>query len=217
MRTPPVIPNPIDMWSEEQILWKRGLGWIAGVEEAGRGPLAGPVVAAAVMAKSRVDLDGVNDSKLLTAKQRDRIYQCIREHPDLYVGVGHADPLEIDRINILQASLLAFRRAIEQLPSPPSFCLLDGNQTLSHFEIRQKALVKGDQKSFLIAAASIVAKVERDCYMRQCHERWPEYGFDQHKGYPTRLHREAINQFGICKVHRRSYGPVRQVLTRVPE
>jgi ribonuclease HII len=192
-----------------------GLGWsapglVAGVDEAGRGPLAGPVVAAAVILDERRPVAGLADSKTLGARRRERLHDDIRARA-LCVSVAAATVEEIDRLNILQATLLAMRRAVEGLRLPPHRVLVDGNR-LPVLRVPVEAIVKGDAKVAAISAASIVAKVHRDRLCTELHARWPLYGFDAHKGYPTPEHLEALRRHGPCDAHRRSFAPVRQAL-----
>ncbi len=192
-----------------------GLGWhapglVAGVDEAGRGPLAGPVVAAAVILDDLHRIAGLADSKTLTALRRERLHDEIRAKA-LCVSVGLASVEEIDRLNILQATLLAMRRAVEGLRLLPQQVLVDGNR-LPVLKMPAEAIVKGDAKVPAISAASIVAKVQRDRLCAELHAQWPQYGFDGHKGYPTPEHLEALRLHGACPAHRRSYAPVRQVI-----
>ncbi|MDJ0883550.1 MAG: ribonuclease HII [Desulfobacterales bacterium] len=176
---------------------------VAGVDEVGRGPLAGPVVAAAVVLPERFPTDGINDSKKLSARQRIAAFDRICRRAD-GIGVGVIDAEVIDRINILQASLLAMATAIDQLDPQPDFLLVDGNQRVKR-PIPQMTLKKGDSRSVSIAAASIVAKVTRDRLMDDYHRLFPDYGFARHKGYPTRSHRAAVQSLGGCPIHRRSF------------
>jgi ribonuclease HII len=187
----------------EEFYWEKGFEHVAGVDEAGRGPLAGPVVAAAVILPKGVYIDGVNDSKKLSAKQRDLLYHRIFEVA-LSIGVGIVSHEVIDRINIYQASILAMRKAIDKLTLPPAIVLADGN-SFKHEALRYQNVIDGDAKSMTIAAASIVAKVTRDSLMREYHAQFPEYGFDRHKGYGTRLHVAALHQHGLCPIHRRTF------------
>lgn len=187
----------------ESGIWSGGAEWIAGVDEAGRGPLAGPVVAAAVVFPKHVFLDGVNDSKKIRPRQREILYDLIRSRAAA-VGVGVADEREIDRINILQATYRAMRSAILNLSVAPDHVLVDG-RAIPEIAVPQTAIVKGDQKSFTIAAASIVAKVTRDRIMVEYDGQFPQYGFARHKGYGTRLHVDAIRKHGPCELHRRSF------------
>ena len=186
-------------------------GLIAGVDEAGRGPLAGPVVAAAVMLDELTPIKGLNDSKQLGPRTRERLFDEIRGKA-LCCSIALASVEEIDRLNILQATLLAMRRAIEGLRLRPQRVLVDGN-CLPELGMPAHAIVKGDAKVRAIAAASILAKVHRDRLCMALHEAHPQYGFDAHKGYPTALHLAALREHGACAHHRRSFAPVRQVLT----
>jgi len=182
---------------------------VAGVDEVGRGPLAGDVVAAAViLAESHPD--GVTDSKMLTPERREVLAERIRDEAVSW-ALGRATVAEIDELNILQASLLAMRRAVEALPIQPSLVLVDGNR-LPKWPYEARAIVKGDLTEPSIGAASILAKVQRDAEMLALHERYPAYGFDRHKGYPTKAHLAALETAGISPVHRRSFGPVRRLL-----
>ncbi len=192
-----------------------GLGWhapglVAGVDEAGRGPLAGPVVAAAVILDDLHRIQGLADSKVLTALRREKLHDEIRAKA-LCVSVAQASVEEIDRLNILQATLLAMRRAVEGLRLVPAQVLVDGNR-LPVLKVPAEAIVKGDAKVPAISAASIVAKVQRDRLCADLHAQWPQYGFDGHKGYPTPEHLEALRVHGACPAHRRSYAPVRQAI-----
>jgi ribonuclease HII len=187
----------------EDVWWGQGIEHIAGVDEAGRGPLAGPVVAAAVILPKGLLIDGVNDSKVLSAKQREALFHEIYAKA-LAVGVGIVGHEVIDRINIYQASILAMRKAVEKLPIVPSMVLADGN-SFKHETWRYQNIVDGDAKSVTIAAASVIAKVTRDSLMIEYHEQYPQYGFDRHKGYGTKLHMEALRQHGMCPIHRRSF------------
>ena len=199
-----------DLWIYENQARENGYSRIAGLDEAGRGPLAGPVVAAAVVLLSSFSVAGVNDSKKLSEKKRDQLFDEIHSHAEA-VGVGIADEKEIDSLNILRASLLAMGRAVANLSVTPEFLLIDGTfQIDSSFP--QKAIPKGDSKSISIAAASIIAKVTRDRLMLQYHESFPQYDFDRHKGYPTRAHRDAIKAFGCCPIHRKSFKGVKEYL-----
>lgn len=192
-------------------------GLVAGVDEAGRGPLAGPVVAAAVILDPQRRIKGLADSKVLTALRRERLNDLIRAQA-LCVSVGMAEPSEIDALNILQATLLAMRRAVQGLRLPPRHVLVDGNcvPPLHSPTIACQAIVKGDARVAEISAASIVAKVERDRLCLDLHQRWPDYGFDEHKGYPTPTHLAALQRIGPCDAHRRSFAPVRAVLGDMP-
>ncbi len=191
-----------------------GVGLMAGVDEAGRGPLAGPVVAAAVILNDLEPIKGLNDSKALTARARERLFDEIRGRA-LCCSIGQASVEEIDALNILQATLLAMRRAVEGLRLRPHMVLVDGNR-LPGLLVPAQAVVKGDSKVKAISAASIVAKVYRDQLCMTLHEAHPQYGFDGHKGYPTAAHLTALQTHGACPHHRRSFGPVRRALQRLP-
>ena len=182
---------------------------VAGVDEVGRGPLAGDVVAAAVILTDSPP-EGVTDSKMLTPERRGALAKRIRCEAVSW-ALGRATVAEIDELNILQASLLAMRRAVEALPIQPSLVLVDGNR-LPRWPYEARAIVKGDLTEPSIGAASILAKVQRDAEMLALHEHYPAYGFDRHKGYPTKAHLAALETAGISPVHRRSFGPVRRLL-----
>lgn len=183
---------------------------IAGVDEAGRGPLAGPVTAAAVILAPRTRIAGLRDSKKLSPAQRERLARVIRVQA-LAWAVGWAEPAEIDCLNILQAALLAMRRAVQALACAPQRVLVDGNRA-PVVDCPVVAIVKGDDKVASISAASILAKVERDALMRRLDRDFPVYGFAVHKGYPTAEHLAALAAHGVCPSHRRSFGPVRRCL-----
>ena len=182
---------------------------VAGVDEVGRGTLAGDVVAAAVILAESPP-EGVTDSKMLTPERREALAERIRDEAVSW-ALGRATVAEIDELNILQASLLAMRRAVEALPIQPSLVLVDGNR-LPRWPYEARAIVKGDLTEPSIGAASILAKVQRDSEMLALHEHYPAYGFDRHKGYPTKAHLAALETAGISPVHRRSFGPVRRLL-----
>ena len=185
-------------------------GLACGVDEAGRGPLAGSVVAAAVILDPDRPIAGLNDSKKLSAKRREALAQAIRERA-LAWAIAEASVEEIDRINILHASLLAMRRAVEALAIAPSMALIDGNRC-PDLICPAQAIVGGDGKVASIAAASILAKTWRDAQMLELHARYPHYGFDRHMGYPTAVHLAALREHGVSPVHRRSYAPVAKLL-----
>jgi len=190
----------------ERTLWAQGFGCVAGVDEAGRGPLAGPVVAAAVIFPQELFLEGVDDSKKLSAAKRENLFALISEKA-LSIGVGIVEHEIIDRINILQATILAMRKALEALSFIPEYALIDG-KSFRHETLRFQTIVDGDAKSFTIAAASIIAKVTRDRMMCELDMCFPQYGFAQHKGYGTRKHIDAIRKYGPCAIHRKSFHPV---------
>ncbi|MBI3921446.1 MAG: ribonuclease HII, partial [Armatimonadetes bacterium] len=194
----------------EDSLRGHGVQVIAGVDEAGRGPLAGPVVAAAVVLPEGFAVEGINDSKLLSADQRDRLFGVLCEKAR--VGLGIETPESIDRVNILQATRLAMRAAVSQLTPAPDHVLIDG-LPIGDASFAYTALVKGDQRSLSIAAASIVAKVTRDRIMVELDRQFPLYGFASHKGYATRRHLERLREHGPCPAHRRSFAPVQGACT----
>lgn len=212
-------------WEEKCL--KEGYFLVIGVDEAGRGPLAGPVVAAACVLKiSDVPLKHpmfglIRDSKLLSEKQRESLYDFICEN--FYVGIGICDHKTIDRINILEATYLAMKKAVADLASRAKknreymvydkkcIILIDGNKIIPNFSMDQRAIVNGDKSVKSISAASIIAKITRDRMMREYHSEFPQYNFSKHKGYGTREHIECINKFGPCKIHRRSFSPVKDV------
>jgi ribonuclease HII len=181
---------------------------IAGIDEAGRGPLAGPVVAAAVVLRNPDCLPHLNDSKLLTAEARSKLYDEILENASA-TGVGIIPPGTIDRINILQATRLAMNRAVMEISPPPDYLLIDGTISLE-LSISQQAIIKGDRLCFSVAAAGILAKVTRDRIMMELHEQYPQYGFSQHKGYATQAHKEAIVKYGPSPVHRLCFRGVKE-------
>ncbi len=177
---------------------------VCGVDEAGRGPLAGPVCAACVVLPAGTVIEGVNDSKKLSEKKRDALYDVVKEQA-LDYGIAFASEKEIDEINILQATFLAMRRAVESLTVvTPDIALIDGNKTPG-LSIAERSIIKGDAKSANIAAASILAKVTRDRYMLEMAEKYPEYQFQKHKGYGTKLHYEMIERYGISPIHRKTF------------
>lgn len=188
-------------------------GLIAGVDEAGRGPLAGPVVAAAVILNPQQPIAGLNDSKVLSESQREALFQEIRQKA-LSWSVAQARVGEIDSINILQATFLAMQRAVKTLKTVPSLVLVDGNRS-PIFSCPARAIIQGDAIEPAISAASIVAKVLRDRLMRMLDRKYPLYGFAQHKGYPTNAHIAALRQHGPLRIHRRSYAPVAEVLREI--
>lgn len=197
--------------TEENIDWLlyekqaelKGYEIVCGVDEAGRGPLAGPVYAAAVILPKGKVIEGVNDSKKLSEKKREALFDKIKEDALAY-SIGVATPEEIDEINILQATFLAMKRAVEGLKIQPQYALIDGNKT-PNLDIEMQAVVKGDAKSASIAAASILAKVSRDRYMLDMAEKYPQYQFEKHKGYPTKLHYEMLDKFGPSEIHRQTF------------
>lgn len=187
----------------ENMLKEQGYSIICGIDEAGRGPLAGPVFAAAVILPENLGDLGINDSKKLSEKKRDALFDIIKEKALAY-SIASASEKEIDEINILNATFLAMKRAVEGLSLKPEIALVDGNRKPGT-GIEEMTLIKGDSKSISIAAASILAKVSRDRYLMELHEQYPEYQFNKHKGYPTALHYEMIKKYGISPVHRLSF------------
>ncbi len=195
------------MWQFEKHYQEKGYSFIAGVDEAGRGPLAGPVVAAACFLEPDETFLEINDSKKLSSKKRKELFDFLIHSPKVRYGIGIVEPVIIDEINILQATMLAMKNAVENLPLSLDLILVDGNRT-PKLKVLSQAIVKGDSKSLSIAAASIIAKETRDLLMLKYHERYPEYGFNKHMGYGTRLHKEALQEFGPCPIHRKSFSPV---------
>jgi len=209
-------------FNEEKKLWKQGFKCVAGLDEAGRGPLAGPVTAAAVIFKFEIlnlksilnnsIFKKINDSKKMTAKTREEVYDFLVKHPNIEWGVGIVSEKIIDKINILEATKLAMAEAIKDLDCATEYLLLDGNFKINtrrlrqgYGEPRQKSIIKGDQKVVSISAASIIAKVTRDKIMYDYDKKYPQYGFAKHKGYGTEFHMQRIREFGLCKIHRKSF------------
>jgi ribonuclease HII len=197
-----------DIWAFEKKAREKGFSRIAGIDEAGRGPLAGPVVSAAVVLPASFPDSGIRDSKKLTSKRRLDLYEHIYEHA-ITIGIGIVDPIEIDRINILQASLLSMALSVENLKPMPDYLLIDGKFPILS-DLSQEPIIQGDSLSISISAASIIAKVTRDRLMERYHQNYPEFGFDQHKGYPTKVHKGAIREFGCSPIHRRTFKGVRE-------
>lgn len=193
----------MSLYDIENTLRAEGVSLICGVDEAGRGPLAGPVCAAAVILPAGLEIEGLNDSKKLTEKKREALFPIIQSAA-LHWGIAFADHAEIDERNILQATYLAMNRAIENLGAAPELCLIDGNRK-DGIRFPAKTVVGGDAKCACIAAASVLAKVSRDRLMLEMDERYPGYGFAQHKGYPTAAHYAAIRELGPCPIHRKSF------------
>ena len=192
-----------ELWKLENEIYAEGFELICGVDEAGRGPLAGPVCAAAVILPRGIEIADLNDSKKLTDKKREALYDVIRENALTY-GIAFASVEEIESINILNAAMLAMNRAIEKLAPQPQLALIDGNRN-SAINIPSRCVIKGDAKCADIAAASILAKVTRDRYMLEMAEKYPEYHFEKHKGYGTKLHYEALREHGPSEIHRPSF------------
>jgi len=195
--------SQIDMWEIERSYFDKGIRVVCGVDEAGRGPLAGPVCAAAVILPAGLVIDGLNDSKKLTDKRRKELFPIIKESALAY-GIAFASESEIDEINILQATFLAMERAMSQLAITPELALIDGNR-LKEFNVPAEAVVHGDSRSASIAAASVLAKVTRDDYMLEMAKEYPAYGFEVHKGYGTKAHCAAILENGPSPIHRSTF------------
>jgi ribonuclease HII len=200
----------MDLWFFEKEATQNGYKEVAGIDEAGRGPLAGPVVSAAVILPAEFAITGVTDSKKLTPVKRDRLYDQIYSRARS-VGIGIVDAIEIDRINILQASLLSMAMAADNLDPQPDCLLIDGTFSIAS-NLPQKPIAKGDSLSISIAAASIIAKVTRDRLMQSYHLYYPQFDFPGHKGYPTKAHKEAIRIHGTCPIHRKSFKGVKEYL-----
>ena len=192
-----------ELWTLENEIYAEGFSLICGVDEAGRGPLAGPVCAAAVILPRGLEIDGLNDSKKLTEKKREALYDPIREQAIAY-GIAFATVEEIEELNILNATFLAMNRAIEQLNPVPELALVDGNRSTG-IRFPSRCVVKGDARCADIAAASVLAKVTRDRYMLEMAGKYPEYHFEQHKGYGTKLHYDALREYGPSPIHRMSF------------
>ena len=195
----------------ERELIERGRAPVAGIDEAGRGPLAGPVVAAAVILPRGYSQEFLDDSKKVSSKRRDLLYEELTRDSQVYWGVGFAEVGEIDGLNILRATHVAMERAALALPVQPAFCLIDGLD-VPGFPLEAKGVVKGDGISLSIAAASIIAKVTRDRRMQELADEFPVYGFAKHKGYGTQIHMKALREYGPCREHRRSFAPVAKLI-----
>ncbi|MGR3912026.1 MAG: ribonuclease HII [Candidatus Rhabdochlamydia sp.] len=207
-----------ETWDRKEIITQfenealsQGFKHIAGVDEVGRGPLAGPVIAAACLLPDYFFLPQINDSKKLSEVKREELFSLLTTHKEIHYGIGIVHHDVIDTINILQASFEAMQQAVSRLPIQPGFILVDGN-ALPHLPVPAKAIIKGDLRSQSIMAASIIAKVTRDRYMAQMDQKYPEYHFASHKGYPTKAHIEALRQYGPSPIHRVSFAPVKKVL-----
>ena len=192
-----------ELWELENELYAQGYSLLCGVDEAGRGPLAGPVCAAAVILPAGLEIPGLNDSKKLSEKQGEALFEPIKAAAKAY-GIAFATVEEIENLNILNATFLAMNRAISQLSPQPELALIDGNRNTG-ITVPSRCIVKGDSRCADIAAASVLAKVSRDHYMLEMAEKYPEYSFERHKGYGTKLHYEAIRQYGPCPIHRLSF------------
>ena len=201
----------IDLYKYENELYKQGIEYIGGVDEVGRGPLIGPVVAACVVLPKNFKLEGLNDSKKLSEKKRDIFYDYIKENALAY-GLGIISPEKIDEVNIYEATKLAMKEAINEVKKQINVehILIDAMPL--ELDINTTSIIKGDAKSISIAAASVIAKVTRDRMMYELDEKYPEYGFKSHKGYPTKKHVEALNKFGLIEGYRKTYGPVKNII-----
>ena len=198
--------------NEEKKYWLKGFKYIAGIDEAGRGPLAGPVVCSSVMFRRNIgQIKDIDDSKKLNKKQREYLFNIICEKA-FSISICIVDETIIDKINIFQATVFGMKNCIEQLDPMPEVVLVDGMKLPVSDNIIMKKIIKGDSKVMSIASASIIAKVTRDNIMHFYHKRYPDYGFDKNSGYPTRLHKEAINKYGILGIHRRTFKPVKILL-----
>ena len=202
----------MDNWKYEKELYSKGLNYIGGVDEVGRGPLNGPVVAACVILPKDFKLEGLTDSKKITEKKREQFYEYIIKNA-LYYGIGEASPSEIDEYNILEATKIAMKRAIDKVEKQVKidYLLIDGNMKFD-FEYPYKSIVKGDMLSISISAASVLAKVYRDRLMIELDKKYPMYGYKSHKGYPTKKHIEALKKYGLIDGYRLTYEPVKEVL-----
>ncbi|MCX6795920.1 MAG: ribonuclease HII [Candidatus Falkowbacteria bacterium] len=203
----------------EKKFFQAGYKIIGGIDEAGRGPLAGPVVAACLACKTARLPDNkkykeVKNSNKLTEKKREELYNFLKNDQGFSIGVGVCDHITIDRVNILQATFLAMKMAVSSLKSKPDFLLIDGQHKIPNLTTEQRAIINGDDFVFLIAAASIIAKVERDRIMRSLHKKFPEYNFFRHKGYGTKEHILQLQKFGPCPIHRKTFAPVSKLVAR---
>ncbi|PIU14096.1 ribonuclease HII [bacterium (Candidatus Gribaldobacteria) CG08_land_8_20_14_0_20_39_15] len=204
---------------DEKKLWRKGFKRVACLDEAGRGPLAGPVVAAAVVLNSKFKIHNlkIKDSKKLTPKKREEFYKILNKNPAIEWGIGRVSEKVIDKINIKNAAELAMEKAIRKLKHHPDFLIIDGNHINSK-KLKAKSyklIVKADEKVFSCACASIIAKVTRDRIMKRYHKKYPQYGFDKHKGYPTKYHIKMLKKYGSCKIHRKSFKPVKNIVNPV--
>ncbi len=205
--------NTVNLYEYEENLWNEGITYIGGVDEVGRGPLIGPVVTACCVLPKDFVCEGLTDSKKLSEKKRNIYYEYIKEHAVCY-GIGMCTPEEIDEYNIYAATQIAMKRAIKEVQKkiPLEHVLIDAMPL--ELEIPSTSIIKGDAKSISIAAASVLAKVTRDQMMYELDQKYPEYGFGKHKGYPTKAHLEAIQKYGLIEGYRKSYGPVKEILEK---
>lgn len=205
------VEEPIDLWAYEKELYAQGFTYIGGTDEAGRGPLIGPVVAACCVLPKDFVLEGLNDSKKLTEKKREQYFPYIKEHALAY-GIGIVSPERIDEINIYQASREAMIIAIKEVQTKLNLEYVLSDAMPLDLEIPSLPIIKGDAKSISIAAASVLAKVTRDHILEELDEKYPEYGFKKHKGYPTKAHLEAMEKYGLIEGYRKTYGPVKKIV-----
>jgi ribonuclease HII len=201
-------------FSFDKKFYDKGLQFIAGIDEAGRGPLAGPVAAAAVILPKDISIPDLNDSKQLSEKKREKLFNIIRGEALAY-AVEIVDNTIIDQINILQATFLAMSKAISKLQHKPELCLVDGNRKIPNVDFNQESIVHGDAKSACVAAASILAKVTRDRLMLEYAKLYPVYEFEKHKGYGTQKHVEALKRYGACPIHRTTFAPISEMLSQM--
>jgi len=196
---------------EEKRLWKKEYKYVVGLDEAGRGALCGPVVAAAVsiIANCKLQIANLKDSKKLTPKKREEFYKILTKHPNIEWGIGRVSEKVIDKINILEATKLAMVKAIKKLKRKSDFLIIDGNFKLN-LPIHQKSIIKADEKVFSCMASGIIAKVTRDRIMQNYHKKYPKFGFNQHKGYPTKFHLKMLKKHGPSKIHRKTFGPLKR-------
>ncbi|MBA3018603.1 MAG: ribonuclease HII [Proteobacteria bacterium] len=199
-----------DLWLFESKAIEKGFSYIAGIDEAGRGPLAGPVVSAAVLLPTSFHDPDITDSKKLSPKKRSYLYEKLYDQA-ISIGIGIVDNIEIERINILNASLMSMAISVKNLNPQPDYLLIDGKFRIPA-DLTQETIIRGDTLSISIAAASIIAKVTRDRLMERYHQDYPQFGFSRHKGYPTKAHKEAIEKFGCCPIHRRTFKGVKEYL-----
>jgi ribonuclease HII len=208
--------QPADLYEIEALLRRAGHASIAGVDEAGRGPLAGPVVAAAVILPAALSFPGLNDSKKLTERRRDVLFKAIHKHPEVISSIAIVTAHQIDKINILKATHRAMRQAVNGLTRTPDLALIDG-KPVKPFPVPSINLIKGDGRAAAVAAAGILAKVTRDQIMCELNQRYPVYGFAVHKGYGTPQHLDALNRYGPCREHRTSFRPVADAAANLPK
>jgi ribonuclease HII len=203
--------DELSLFEFDKKIYSDGFSFVAGVDEAGRGPLAGPVVAAAVVLGKNIEISGLNDSKQLSEKKRNALFEIIKKRA-LFYSTEVVDNEIIDKINILQSTFLAMFKCINNLQEKPDICLIDGNLKIPNLQFKQKTIVSGDAKSACIAAASILAKVTRDNLMKDFAKKYPQYLFEKHKGYGTKAHIEAVKKHGVCSIHRKTFSPIKGII-----